>query len=83
MKYIFLLVTVAAVYFFLIKQSPVKHVVSEMTQSEVAPLTTGPRGGETPAPGSPARASDPLKRPIDRTREVLKQVKQRNGDGEF
>jgi hypothetical protein len=83
MKYVFLLITVAAVYFFLMKQTPVKPVVSVVTQEEVAPLTSGPRGGATPEPGAPAAHSDPLKRPIDRTREVLSLVKKRNGDGEF
>ena len=83
MKYVFLLITVAAVYFFLMKQTPVKPVVSVVTQQELAPLTSGPRGGPTPEPGAPAAHSDPLKRPIDRTREVLSLVKKRNGDGEF
>jgi len=83
MKYVSLLVTVAVIYFFLVRKSPVTSVVSEVTQAEVAPLTTGPRGGATPAPTAAPRASDPYKRPIDRTREVLNQVKQRNGTGEF
>jgi hypothetical protein len=84
MKYVFILATVAAVYFFIFRKAPVAPVVSEVTQQEVAPLTSGPRGGEaSPAPNAPARASDYLKKPIDRTKEVLQQVKQRNGDGEF
>ena len=83
MKYVFLLATVAAVYFFWARQAPVAPVVDAVTQKELAPLTTGPRGGATPSPAAPPRASDPLKRPIDRTREVLQQVKGRNGAGEF
>ncbi|HEY3902045.1 MAG TPA: hypothetical protein VGM54_25760 [Chthoniobacter sp.] len=84
MKYVFILATVAAIYFFIVKKPSVAPVVSAVTQAEAAPLTTGPRGGEpTPVANAPARASDYLKKPIDRTKEVLNQVKQRNGDGEF
>ena len=83
MKYVFLLATVAMVAFFIVKKTSVAPVVSAVTQQEAAPLTTGPRGGDTPAPNAPPRASDYLKKPIDRTKEVLNQVKKRNGDGEF
>jgi hypothetical protein len=92
MKYVFLLVTVAAVYFFLMRKAPVAPVVSAVTEQEAAPLTTGPRAETAPAGGSGASSSTPaapanqsnfLKRPLDRTNEVLKQVKGRNGDGEF
>lgn len=82
MKYFFPLATVGAVYFFLIRQAPVKPVVEAVTQSEAAPLTGGPRAGSAPAPGADAH-TDPVKEPIDRTVHVLDQVKQRNGDGEF
>jgi hypothetical protein len=84
MKYVFLLATVAVVYFFIVHKPSVAPVVSAVTEQEAAPLTSGPRGGEaTPAPDAPARASDYLKKPIDRTKAVLEQVKKRNGDGEF
>jgi hypothetical protein len=86
MKYVFLLAIVVGVYFFIVKNKhSVDPVVSEVTQQEAAPLTSGPRGGEasSPAPSAPPRASDYLKKPLDRTKEVLKQVKARNGDGEF
>ena len=76
MKYVLLLLGAAAVYFFLIRSAPVKPAVQAVTASEVAPLSTGPR--ETAAPQSNA-----LKRPLDKTHDVLKQVKERNGTGEF
>ena len=79
MKYIFLLATVAVVYFFLAHRVPVTPVVAEITQQEAVPLTTGPRNPSA----VPAVRTNSLKRPIDRTREVLGQVKQRNGTGEF
>lgn len=83
MKYVFLLATVAGVYFFLIHKAPVAPVVEAVTQQEAAPLTTGPRGAPAASPGNSTVSSDPLKRPFDRTNAVLEQVKQRNGNGEF
>ena len=84
MKYLFIMATVGAAYFFLAHQTPVAPVVASVTQQEAAPLSTGPRGNTDPAPeASPAPKTDFLKRPIDRTKEVLSQVKVRNGDGEF
>jgi hypothetical protein len=76
MKYVSLLLGVAVIYYFLARSTPVASVKEAVTAAEVAPLTTGPR--ETAAPPSNA-----LKRPIDRTHEVMEQVKQRNGNGEF
>ena len=83
MKYVFLLATVAVIYLVLAHRAPVDPVVAEITQQEAAPLTTGPRGGPAAATAVPAVRTNSLKRPIDRTREVLGQVKQRNGNGEF
>ena len=77
MKYLFLLATVAIVYFVLARNTPVHSVKEAVIQSEVAPLTTGPR-----EPAAPAATSS-LKAPLDRTHAVLDQVKARNGTGEF
>ena len=76
MKYVFLLIAVAVIYYFLARSSPVASVKEVVTAQEVAPLTTGSR--ETAAPAGTA-----LKQPFDRTHAVLDQVKQRNGNGEF
>jgi hypothetical protein len=75
MKYVFLLTAVLAVYCILTRSAPVKPAVQAVTQQEAAPLTTGPR--------DPSPASSSLKKPFDRTHEVLDQVRQRNGNGEF
>ena len=77
MKYLFLLATVAIVYFVLARNTPVNSVKEAMTQSEAAPLITGPRDPAPPA------ATSSLKAPLDRTHAVLEQVKARNGAGEF
>ena len=55
MKYVFLLATVAVVYFFGAHRLPVAPVVAEITQQEAAPLTTGLRSGPASlAPAAPA-----------------------------
>ena len=76
MKYLALLVTLVVIYLVLARQTPVAEVKEAMVQSEVVPLSQGAKD-----PALPANSS--LKRPIDRTNEVLSQVKARNGDGEF
>lgn len=77
MKYVLLLVAAAVAYGILARTAPVKPAIQAVTQQEAAPLTTGARD-----PGT-APAGSALKRPLDRTHEVLDQVKQRNGNGEF
>jgi hypothetical protein len=85
MKYVYLLAAVACVYLFLTHKAPVAPVVAEITQKEVVPLTGQQNAPQAVpgAPAAPAASGNSLKRPIDRTREVLGQVKQRNGNGEF
>jgi hypothetical protein len=75
MKYVAIIAVVAIVYFVLARHTPVAAVQQSISQSEVAPLTTGSREA--------APASTSLKRPFDRTHEVLDQVQKRNGKGEF
>lgn len=76
MKYVGLLVVLAIIYFILAREAPVEQVKEAIVQSEVVPLTQG-------GPPAPSTAGSTLKRPIDRTHEVLDKVKERNGDGEF
>lgn len=76
MKYLGLLVAAAIIYFILAREAPVEQVKEAIVQTEAAPLT---QGGRDPAPS----AGSTLKRPLDRTHEVLDKVKARNGDGEF
>lgn len=77
MKYLGLLAAVVIIYFVLARETPVEQVKEAIVQSEAAPLL---QGGPAPAP---ATAGSTLKRPLDRTQEVLDRVKERNGDGEF
>ena len=76
MKYLGLLVVLVIIYLVLARQSPVDEVKEAIAQTEAAPLA---QGGRDPAPS----AGSTLKRPLDRTHEVLGKVKDRNGDGEF
>ncbi len=76
MKIVALLVAIACTYLYFAHHTPVAEVAQEATGQHLAPLTTGPKDA-TPAP------TNFLKRPIDRTHEVLGQVAKRNGAGEF
>ena len=76
MKIIVLLVAVAAIYLYIARHTPVVEVAETATGRDLAPLTSGPKDA-TPVP------TNILKRPIDRTHEVLGQVAKRNGAGEF
>ena len=76
MKTIPLLIAIAAIYLYTTRQTPVAEVAHAATGQDIAPSATAPKD---PAP-APTNA---LKRPIDRTHEVLGQVAKRNGAGEF
>ena len=76
MKIIVLLLAIACVYFFFARQTPIADVAQAATGQEAAALATAPKDA-APAP------TNALKRPLDRTHEVLGQVTKRNGAGEF
>ena len=76
MKIIVLLIAIAGIYLYFGRQTPVAEVARTATGQQLAPLTSGPKDA-TPAP------TNVLKRPIDRTHEVLGEVAKRNGAGEF
>lgn len=71
MKYAALLVTLAIVYWMFVRVSPLAEVTESMAAPELAPLTSQPE-----APALPP--TNALKRPLDRTHQVLEQVGQRN-----
>jgi hypothetical protein len=95
MKFLGLIVVVAIVYFAYGKRlapdgnPSINNAMSEFEKT--VPANTRPAatsGTGTSAPASSGNASQPqgassVRRPIDRTRAVLEQVKSRNGDGEF
>ena len=76
MKIIVLLLAIACVYFYFAHQTPVAEVAQAATGQEAAALATAPKDA-APAP------TNTLKRPLDRTHEVLGEVANRNGNGEF
>ena len=84
MKYVSLLLGVALIYYIFVRASPVSQVTREVTSSEAAPLATGPRETDAASRSAAGQAAhDALKQPLDRTRAVLDQARQRNGNGEF
>ena len=76
MKIIALLTATAGIYLYFSKPTPVAAVAQAATGQEAAALATAPKNA-APAP------TNALKRPLDRTHEVLGQVAKRNGAGEF
>ena len=76
MKIIALLIAIAGIYFYCTRQTPVAEVARTATWQDIAPSAAAPQDA-APAP------TNALKRPIDRTHEVLGQVAKRNGAGEF
>jgi len=77
MKYLFLVGAVFVIYYVFIRETPVVQVTEALAQTEVQPLLSG-----NPAPVAMPAGSG-MKRPIDRTRQVLGEVEQRNGAGQF
>ncbi len=77
MKYLVLLVSVAVIYLMFIRASPMAEVSKSMAAPELAPLTNAP------SEAAPLPPTNALKRPIDRTHQVLGEVSKRNGSGEF
>ena len=75
MKYIGFLLFVAGIYFYFFHLTPAAEVKEAVTGAQLAPIIQ-------PTPASPG-PTNALKRPTDRTKEVLSQVQQRNGAGEF
>ena len=82
MKFIALLIAMAIVCMLVVKRAQPSQVAEAMREADavVQPVSSAPA---TPQPSAPAQNSTGLRRPIDRTRSVLNQVKQRNGSNEF
>ena len=78
MKYLALLVAVGTIYVLFLRNSPVANVERAVAEAEAVTATV-----PEPLAASPAPRTNALKRPIDRTHEVLGQVEKRNGVGEF
>ncbi len=79
MRIVAIVVVLAIVYYIYgragDKTSPQNRVAE--AQAEAAQVMPAPQAAQPPPPTNSLRA------PMDRTRQVLEQVKQRNGNGEF
>ena len=87
MRFVALLIVVAIIYLVLTHHKGPSGSVSDamkeanaVTQPAAASTTATPAASAQPAQQSQTTS---LRAPIDRTRQVLGQVKQRNGGGEF
>jgi hypothetical protein len=76
MKYLAVLAVLAVIYFVLLRASPVVQVKEAVAQTEMLPLAQGSKELKS-------KESTALRRPLDRTTEVLGQQKSLNGEGEF
>jgi hypothetical protein len=76
MKYIGFILGIAGIYVYFFHHAPTAEVKTVVTAQEVATVSSA-LPTATPAP------TNSLKRPLDRTREVLGQVRNRNAPGEF
>ena len=90
MKFLGLVAVVAIVYFAYGKRlapdgnQSVNNAMSEFEKTVPANTPPAATSSSASAPATPApQSSSNIRRPIDRTRAVLEQVKARNGDGAF
>ena len=82
MKFVGLLVAMAIIGMLVVKRAEPSQVGEAMREADavVQPVNAGTA---TPRTAAASPAPSGLRAPIDRTRSVLNQVKQRNGKGEF
>lgn len=82
MRYVALLVVIAIIYVAWSRRGPVTSVDKAMKEADAVTQTTPQRNPPTvypptAQPAQPAQQSSGLRAPIDRTRAVMDQVKQR------
>ena len=82
MKFIALLVAMAIICMLVVKRAQPSQAAEAMREADavVQPISSP---SATPQPVAPGQNSTGLRAPLDRTRSVLNQVKQRNGSNEF
>jgi hypothetical protein len=85
MRFVALLIGMAIVCVLVVKRAQPSQVAEAMQEADavVAPVNSGSAATPAPVNGSPAGGTSGLRAPLDRTRGVLNQVKQRNGANEF
>ncbi len=79
MRFAALIIVVAIIYVVSVRWNPANSVDEAMKEADAV---TQPASAETTTQNG-HRSSPSLREPMDRTRAVLKKVRQRNGDGEF
>jgi hypothetical protein len=88
MRFVALLVGMAIVCMLVLKRAQPSQVAEAMREADavVEPVNTASAGSSStakPAATQSTPSTTGMRAPLDRTRSVLNQVKQRNGGGEF
>ena len=82
MKFVALLVGLAIICVLVVKRAQPSQVAEAMREADAVGQPVAAKSA-TPQAGTPNPAPTGLRAPLDRTRSVLNQVKQRNGANEF
>jgi hypothetical protein len=83
MKYVGLLVVLVIILYVFKTRVTAPSGIQEANREFAATAPATPANSPAAAPTQAPATSSNLRRPIDNTRSVLRQVKGRNGDGEF
>lgn len=83
MKYVGLLVVLVIILYVFKTRVTAPSGIDEANREFAATAPATPASAAAAAPTQAPAPSSNLRRPIDNTRSVLRQVKGRNGDGEF
>jgi hypothetical protein len=79
MRFVAIIVVLAIIYIVFTRMGPVTSVSEAMKEADAVEPVVAPTATPWAATkAQPARQSSGLRRPLDRTRAVLKQVRQRN-----
>jgi hypothetical protein len=82
MKFVALLIGMAIIAILVVKRAQPSQVSEAMREAD-AVVQPAAVASATPQPGTASSSPTGLRAPLDRTRSVLSQVKQRNGANEF
>ena len=84
MKFLLIVAILAAAYFILAKRNSSQHQpATSPSSAEVAAAAASPAPAQGQGAGQPGSSSNYLKRPLDRTHEVLDQASKKKASEAF